>query len=201
MRRFGTMIAPVLLTVLLAPALFARDDGTWTAPAERLQRACDAPLEDAGAGRLYEKAAELLNAARDLPERIELPEPRPAVPEDQAAEEEEAQEQPVEIPEPPREQWVPVVEEPIAPPRELAWLYYMAGRYQQAGELYRRLHEKDPGDEHVLMMLLLSERNAGRIEEARELLSRTKADAPCRSWADWMFQMQQIGESQEEAAP
>ncbi|MFO7958565.1 MAG: hypothetical protein R6X33_15860 [Candidatus Brocadiia bacterium] len=150
------------------------------------------PLEDPDAGRLYEPTARLLEAARSMPDRIALPEPRPEpLP---PVKEQTTSAEPVEIPEPPEEEWMPVVDRPVVEEAELAHIYYMAERYAEAALLYGRLHQKNPSDQHTAIMLLLSHRNAGHKEEARKLLQDLRAEASSAEWTEWMEQMEELAQ-------
>jgi hypothetical protein len=148
------------------------------------------PLEDPDAGRLYEPTARLLDAVRSMPDRIALPKPRPEpLP---PVKEQRTPAEPVEIPEPPEEEWKPVVNTPVVGEAELAHIYYMAERYAEAALLYGRLYQKNPNDRHTAIMLLLSHRNAGHKEKTRELLEDLRAEKSAAEWTRWMEQMEEL---------
>ena len=48
-------------------------------------------------------------------------------------------------------------------------------------------------------MLVLCERNAGRVQEARQLARSLEGEA--RSWADWLFELEDLAEGNAEVTP
>jgi Flp pilus assembly protein TadD len=79
---------------------------------------------------------------------------------------------------------------------KLAHAYYLAGSFQEAAALYRLLREKNPDDEHLLQMLVVSERNAGNVEEARALLDEfQRKGTESSEWGRWMVEMIDLGKS------
>lgn len=190
MRPLGTLVATLCLAAAAAAAAGAPEGEQVRRPARNVLPRYHEPLEDSDAGRLYEPVARLLETARRLPERIELPEPE-LPPARQVEEEEPPDDLPLD--ELPDRQWAAVVDRPVVELEELAFVHFMAGRYADAARLYEHLHESDSGDRHVAVMLLLSLRNAGREEETRELLGQLRADATAAEWAAWMEQMREMG--------
>jgi len=190
-----------LLALLAAVALAASETGReqQTEPShERLLREFYAPPADQEHGRLYEPAVKLLNAARALPKAIDLGEVAPAEEVVEIAAEEPAQE-PVEIVQLPDERWVSVLDQPVVDDERLAYVYFLAERYEEAATLYSRLCEQKPGDSHLMVMWLLSQRNAGRAPDARGLLEQLSAHPEASSWAEWVFEMADMGLTERQA--
>ncbi|MFO8008041.1 MAG: tetratricopeptide repeat protein [Candidatus Brocadiia bacterium] len=195
MKGTHALISIGLVLVIGAAALAGEEQGAQPM-AEKLRRSYDAPLEDPGAGRLYDEAGKLLEQARAMPQAVDLGELPPSVP---PQEEAEAEAEGAVKPEPPaEEEWVAVSEAPVVEPEELARVHFRAGNYQEAAAIYRSLWEDSPGDVHLLQMLALSERNAGRADEALALMQEAPADSDAREWLDWMFRMMAMAERQAE---
>lgn len=172
---------------------------------EALLEAYYAPLADPRRGRLYEATAELLSAGRALPESMDLgfrlrPTPAGQGQEATSAEQPAAAPQGSAAGQGPR--WVEVLDHPVVGEEELAHAYFLARSYAEAADIYRLLHERNPEDTHLLLMLLLSERNAGNADEARRLLSelQKKGTEPAK-WAEWMAEMMDLTQAKPETLP
>jgi len=169
----------------------------------RLRTARNAVLEDPGSGRLYPQAAALLQAARRMPDRIQLRlPPVPAVPEPDVAEAQQVE--PVPTPQPAgasRERWVAVASGPVVEQERLAYACFLAGDYGTAATLYGRLNEKEPDNVHFLLMLFLSVRNNGEAERAAELRKILAAKEDIHDWAEWVESMTRLGTTPEEETP
>lgn len=170
-----------------------------------LVRAYYGPLTDAHRGRLYEATADLLNSGRELPDAIDLGVPRRPAAAAQAqpgAPAEQPPAQPEPAAESQRPRWVEVLNHPVVGEEDLAHAYFLAGSYAESAAAYRRLRERNPDDAHLLLMLLLSERNAGNAAEARSLLAELQKKGPeAAKWAEWLTAMMDLSEAKQEAAP
>ncbi len=197
MKRLGA--ATALVVLLVAQGALCQVQRDEEHPEDRLLRTFYGPLEDPRAGGLYEPAAALLNAARRLPKAVELVRPSAAeeapepLPQTQKAE-------PVEIPEPAQEQWGQVVDIPVVGEEDLARVCYFAGQWREAAAIYGRLVKEDPADLHLVTMLMLSERNAGNVQDAMTLAARLGAESEGHAWSDWMFEMMDLAQDEGEAA-
>ncbi|MHC4787675.1 MAG: hypothetical protein ACYS8K_00495 [Planctomycetota bacterium] len=172
-------------------------------PDSRLLNARWGPLSDRGRGRLYGAVAQLLRGASELPETIDLgirrapkepaerEDPPPEqVPQPDAGEQREAEAAPAEP-----AGWVAVLDAPVVAEEKLAHAYFLARSYPQAAALYRRLREERPDEPHLLLMLLLSERNAGSGDQVEALLEELRAKgAENGEWAAWMKDMMELAE-------
>ena len=227
--RVLTPLAVLLLIATAATvAAAATDAEDQRSPAQRLTAMYNSPIADPMRGRLYGKVAELLKAARGLPGRIELPqveEPQadqdaqlaavdPESPADEpapglkpaAAPEPAAAVTPAAVapqPEPaaplPGEGWRIVSGEPVVGDEDLAHAHFRAGSYRRAASLYRRLSKADPTDAHLMLMLALSERNAGDAAAARDVLGQLRAaDEEADTWAAWLDDIVDLGTLDEE---
>ncbi len=194
MRYFGIAIA-TLLAFGIAAAVRAAEEEDATPP-QRLEQSYHAPLEDPDLGRLYEPAAELLKEARQMPETLREFEPPPPA-EEEAAPEPAALEEPPPLP----ERWISAVDGLVGDEEDLAAVYYKAGSYERAARTYRRLLERDPDSEHLVVMLLLSEANTGNSKEATKLLRELDPQSPRRSWAEWLLAIKELGSSETEVTP
>ncbi len=192
MRR--TLAAMIALTAL---ACAAGAEEASPPPFERLDAARWQPLTDAQRGRLYEAASALLSAARSLPPKIDLG-VRPAVTPPPAGPPEEKPSRGPEHPAPagpPGQRWLTACEQPIVGEEDLAHAHFRAGSFRQAAALYRELRQERPDDRHLLLMLLLCERNAGNAEATRELLAEVaKAGEGEAEWAEWLKAMSALNE-------
>jgi tetratricopeptide (TPR) repeat protein len=153
-----------------------------------------APLADPSLGRLYEPSADLLAAGRDLPKAVDLGvvlqggEATAAQPEAQPAQPPAA---PVELP-----KWLAVLDHAVVGDEELAHAHFVAGSFPEAAALYRKLRQQSPDDAHLLVMLLLSERNAGNADEARKLLAEVQQrGGEAAKWAEWLGEMMKLNET------
>ncbi len=199
MKVIGTAV--LLVALLAAVALAALETGReqqTESSHERLLRGFYAPPADQEHGRLYEPAVKLLSAARALPKAIDLGEVGPVEEVVETAAEEPAQE-PVQIVQLPDERWVSVVDQPVVDDDTLAYVYFLAERYEEAATLYSRLCKQTPGDSHLMVMWLLSQRNAGRAPDARKLLKQLSAHPEASSWAEWVFEMADMGQTERQA--
>jgi hypothetical protein len=175
-------------------------DLTSAWPRNRLFRAGHGAMVDAEQGRLYGALGGLMDAARDLPESIDLGlSPRPA----KALEVPPAEAAPV--PEPPapepvetlpveHKECLSLLDRPVVDDVDLAHAHFLAGSFEDAARLYRLLREQNPDDNHVLLMLTLCERNCGNAEQTQALLAEfggSSADAG--EWANWMIEMTNLG--------
>ncbi|KPK66164.1 MAG: hypothetical protein AMK73_00725 [Planctomycetes bacterium SM23_32] len=201
-RARARVAAAVLLACVLAGAAPARAEREPT-QLETLIEAYRRPLEDPHRGRLYEAVGELLRAARELPEAIDLGDVREAVPLPEPApaadtEEPAAEEVVTPAPEPSQpgpKPWRAVLDRPVVGDEEMAHALFLAGSFGEAAQIYRRLREEDPEDPHLLRMLLLSERNAGDMVATAALLAELKAKDPgAAEWADWLATMIALAE-------
>jgi tetratricopeptide (TPR) repeat protein len=188
MRIVGMLIA---LSVCLGSAGPSPEERI--SPVERdLEHAFHRPFEDSAHGQLYDAAARLLKVARELPESVHLPGLRE--PETLPA---ETAEVPDVEPADPGQQvevtWRTVAEEPVVDTEQLAYICLLAGEYDRAVELYTRLHESNPKDNHYRAMLMLSLRNAEQDEKARALHEEEDKG----QWADWLCAMMDICQSLE----
>ena len=188
MTRLRAIVLSLLILAVSGPA--GRAEERPPAEEESPLASLHGPLEDTQAGRLYPLAADLLRAARDLPEKIDL---RQFI----QAEGPAAQVlQPAEVP---AEGWVSVSELPIIDEEHLAYAYFRAGLYARAADAYRRLQASAPAEEHFRVMLMLSERNGGNEGEALKLLADLKSLERAKPWAEWIEHMQVLaGEPTEE---
>jgi tetratricopeptide (TPR) repeat protein len=164
-----------------------------------------APLTDHHRGRLYEAATALLNAVRELPKAIDLGVALPAAeaqpgPEDAAGTGEDTAaplgfSQAAE-----RGKWLAVLDHPVVAEEDVAYALFLAGSFKDAAAAYRKLREGHADDRHYLIMLLLSESNAGNAAEARNLLAELakKGDEPAK-WAAWMTEMMKLRAEQSKA--
>jgi len=136
---------------------------------------------DPGRGRLYPKAAELLQEARKLPARLALPllQGPPAPPESPPPQ------QPAPAQAAPRS----VFKGPVVEPEKMACTYFQAGQYDAAAQVYRKLLEEDPDDAHCCVMLLLCLRNMGQTEGVDELLRVLAADQQASPWLQWLSEL------------
>jgi TolA-binding protein len=91
-----------------------------------------------------------------------------------------------------------VVERPVVDDETLAHALYLSERYDKAAELYRRLHTESPDQTHLLLMLVLSERNAGNHARAAALLEELKSKSGASEWAQWMEEMTALGCQEEQ---
>jgi len=191
-RRTALACAGALLCTALSSA-FAQVEPARPGPLARLMKAWHSPLADPGQGRLYEEAARLLDAVRTLPEAVDLTPPRaPASPPPEAA---AAQPAPAAVPAPQGPAWVAVLDRPVVPKEDLAYACFRAGRFSEAAALYRSLLPDGSQDRHLLLMLMLSERNAGRQDEARRLWDELRKAAPDEAeWIDWLKDMTTLSE-------
>ncbi len=220
-RRALTLLGALLLAAACATALSAPTAEDRRTPAQRLADLYSSPIADPMRGRLYGKVAALLDAARQLPDRIELPEteapapdpepqspaepdpvPEPTVAEQAATAEPAAAVKPGPEPEPPvpGEDWRVVSGEPVVADEDLAHAHFRAGFYRRAASLYGRLSKADPEDAHLMVMLALSERNAGDAAAARDVLDQLRsADEDPDTWAAWFDHMVELGTPEEES--
>lgn len=158
------------------------------------------PLDDPDLGRLYRPAVELLHAARSLPKSIDLGEAASAggevVPAEPppAAREEAVEPSAPSAPGP--ERWVIVSDRPVVGEEDLAYAYFRGGYYTEAAETYRRLLEGSSGDSHLLIMLMLAERNSGNDQEVGTLLAELEKDEDTRQWAEWIAHMMSLSKTQ-----
>ncbi len=157
----------------------------------RLSAAVSEPLADPSTGRLYRPAAQLLEAARHLPDELVLR--VPGTPEPPAPA--EAAPAPVVMPRPEEPGWQPLVDAPVVEVERFAHALYLAGDYEAAVQHYRRLHEAATDNCHFLTMLFLSTRNAGRSEEATALQEELLKRDETRDWAEWLAAMVKISRS------
>jgi len=201
MTRLRAIVLSLLILAVPGPA--GRAEERPSAEEQSPLASLHSPLEDPQAGRLYPLAADLLRAARDLPEEIDLGQfiraEGPAAgppPEPEAAESVAQVPQPAEAP---AEGWVSVSELPIIDEEHLAYAYFRAGLYARAADAYRRLQASAPAEEHFRVMLMLSERNGGNEGEALKLLADLKSLERAKPWAEWIEHMQVLaGEPTEE---
>lgn len=199
MTRPALPIAALLLAACAAVSTVLADAGQERSAArDRLLEAYHSPPVDPSQGRLYDAVAALLNSARELPKTLQLRStpPAEAPPVEAEAAEPAADARPEAAPaEPPaRAQWLTVLEEPVVSEEVLAHTHFLAGAFGEAAALYGHLREQNPEDEHVLLMLMLSERNAGNLEEAQALLAELRQKgAEAGEWADWMIEMINLG--------
>jgi tetratricopeptide (TPR) repeat protein len=214
------LVGLALLVLASAPAAAAEEG---PAPAERagapptaLDRFLEKyrqPLTDELQGRVYEAAGDLLRAARELPEAVDLgpvapvaPLPLPAAAEQEAEDAQEAADdsEPTPAPEPEpklpeREPWRAVLDRPVVDDEELAHALFRAGNFEEAAAIYARLAEESPDDPHPLLMLLLCRRNAGDEEQTAILLQQARQKAPAAAeWTDWLGAMMTLAEAEPE---
>ena len=195
-----TVLAVLTCAALACAALGASAQQQPAAPnlVDKLMAAERGGLSDSGAGRLYKPAADLLAAARDLPQSIELKLPAvPAEAEPPKAEQAAAAPLPIPVQQPQAgPPWLHVVEGPVVDEETLAYTRFQAGDYVGASALYARLHEQHPDDLHFLQMLFLSTRNAGDAKAAAPLLAALKSKPESRAWADWITAMAALSSDQ-----
>jgi hypothetical protein len=180
-----SLAAPVLLAAEQAP------DEHHRRPMLRLLHAYYRPLNDPEAGRLGALTARLLLAAQHMPDEIQLPNGSAASPPPEDKSHPEPPE-PVGPPIPAGQQWRPVLDHPVVGEQKLAWVLYRAGLFDEATRMYRRLHDGDKEDQHVLFMLVLCERNTGNLEKARQLLDTMPQDSEAYGWAAWVLDVGEL---------
>jgi tetratricopeptide (TPR) repeat protein len=199
-------VAALIASLGFCAALAGAEDAEEAAPPslEAVRRQASSPLTDPGQGRLYGSVARMLNAVRALPPAIDLRLPkRPAggqAPPTEPQQEPETEQKP-QVKPPVEEQkgWIAVFGAPIADGGRLARALYMAGSYREAADLYSDLLEEEPEDEHLLVMLALSERNAGDRERAEELLAElAERETPAGQWAEWTLQMMSLSQPEDQ---
>lgn len=188
MRAAGGFGKGTLLMAAVAAVAFAAERPSGM-PYDRLLRVKYGALDDPHQGRLYEAAAGLLQAARGLPAQVDLgivpsrSAVQPPVPEADEPKATPPAVPPVATARQPRLlQGTPVVGK-----EELAYTLFQAGSYADAATLYRDLRAQQPDDAHLLVMLLLCERNAGNAAEAAVLLEECRKAGPeAAEWANWL---------------
>jgi len=191
MRRTPGLRVGLLLGALLAVGAVGAGEPAPPMPLDRLLRANFAPLADPQQGRLYEAATRLLEAGRALPDAIDLGiKPAAAAgrpPGEQAVAEPPAAPSAEPEPAPRHEPWLALLEGPVVDEQELAYACFLAGSYVEAAGLYRDLRQRSPDDAHLLLMLLLSERNAGDALAVRGLMAELRKSGPeGAEWANWL---------------
>jgi hypothetical protein len=192
--------AAIMAVTALACAARAEEDGPR--PFDRLDAACWQPLSDAQSGRLYDAASVLLSAARSLPTKIDLgvrPAAEPPPPEPPDAEDVSEAPERIAPAEPGKQRWLTACERPVVSEEDLAHAHFRAGSFEQAAALYRQLRQERTEDPHLLLMLLLCERNAGNAEGAEELLAEVEeAGEGAAEWAEWLRAMSALNEQEDE---
>ena len=160
-----------------------------------------APLSDPNQGRLLEAAAALLKAAREMPKSVDLGVRLPAGAAEAEAARSPAPGTPLVRKRAEEPKWVAILDHPVVDDEDLAYAHFLAGEYAAASALYGKLFERSPDDAHLLLMVLLAERNAGNVDKARKLLDemRKKGDEPAK-WADWLEAMTKLGEQKPQEA-
>jgi len=140
-------------------------------------------LDDSDRGRLAPLTARLMTLGQRIPRAIELP--RLQVVTVARAEAEPGRESPPIEVEREGEAWEQVLGRPVVEQEKLAWVLYRAGSYARAADAYGPLHEADPENEHLTVMLALSERNAAgpeRLARARKLLDSLPEGSEAHGW-------------------
>lgn len=191
----ATQAAVTALFLLGLPAVAQQPGPPPTQLEQRLRAAQGVPVQDPDAGRLYEKAARLLERAREMPSEIEIPRPAAPPPETSAEKPEPGSPETTAEPSPAEEEkpaWRRVLEKSVVEAEKLAYTHYQAGQYGRAAELYAGLREQQPDNLHLLAMLFLCERNAGKADRAAALLQELRSDAQRSEWARWVEGMMQL---------
>jgi len=214
MNRTHAAIGALVLAGCLAVLAGAADAQEERCPAtdESFLHAYYYPPDDRNQGRLYPAAADLLNAARRMPDKIRL---GGAASAQKPAEARQTPRKEPGVEQPSNEtggthtetgpqspgRWVSVLNFPVVSEEKLAYAYYAARSYKEAANIYRRLRGQAPDDLHLLLMLALCERNVGNNEKAEELLSDVdQNNAEAQGWAGWMIRMMEISGNGEEDA-
>ena len=191
----ASLAAIVLLAVGIGHLLAEQPTEERLRPAtDRLIDTYYAALKDPQAGRLDPLVAKLLMIASALPKEIQLP-VEPANGKDPGESPPQQNDATPDVAVPPHEEWRQVVPGPVVDDGKYAWVLYRAGSYAEAAAIYRRLLKADEKDEHALVMLALSERNAGNAAEARRLIDTLSPGSPTGEWAEWMLAMADLAAS------
>ncbi len=171
---------------LLLPAAAGPAEPGTAATADELLQMHYFPPHDPHAGRLLPAAADLLAAARELPDSIRLgppPDSGGGSNDDTGAQDSVS----AAPPEPVREGWVRVVTRPVVEERKLAYAHFMAGSHDAAAQMYSVLCRQEPNSAHLKAMWALCERRRGDHRRAQELLHEAgRLDDDALRWEHWM---------------
>ncbi len=141
------------------------------------------PPDDPGAGALLKDAADLLEAARKLPPRVDLWEGRPAQKPDNRGKETQPG-------------WVTIDDDPVVPLHKLATTYFEGEKYRKAAACYRRLHHRNPDNSHYATMQVLCNRLAGdSSQEGTVQEVKSKVDGANAEWIEWTEKMDSLHNS------